>query len=121
MNQNHTAPAEINVATSTLTGSALDWAVALTEGVRIEVATSFGRTPEIFKAGTELHQKYQPSTNWNIARPIMEREEIACDFKNKEWHSDESTGPTYLIAAMRRHVADWFGSTIDIPAAIATN
>lgn len=66
------------------------------------------------------YKKYNPSTNWSIAGPIMEREKITVEPHGDEWsastdNDEDSTvfGETYLEAAMRAYVAAKLGLDFD--------
>jgi hypothetical protein len=97
--------------TSELTGAALNWAVAKTEG----------------NSGNFGIDGFLPSTNWAQGGPIIEREMIeigAHEPKDIEWvardywKENTMTGPTPLIAAMRCFVASKLGPEIEIPMEI---
>ena len=90
--------------TSELTGTALDWAVAVCEDVYCFDGT------------------YTPSTNWSQGGPIIEREgiELLCETLGFRWvampqKGPEWRGPTPLIAAMRCYVASKLGDEVEIP------
>ena len=127
----------MKVKTADLIGPALDWAVAIVEGLTEENAWT---TIEIFKAA-RAGGLYWYSTDWSQGGPLVERECIgiekhrldgpwqwaACD-----WHSvvvqgytclERSKyiyGPTPLIAAMRCVVAANLGDEVDIPEELLT-
>jgi hypothetical protein len=108
--------------TSELTGHALDWAVAMCEGIDHDTAAlniMFGDDNDWFLA---------PSTDWAQGGPIIERErmdllaEDAHMWNALMWWDDENssgdikmTGPTPLIAAMRCYVASKLGADVDVP------
>ncbi len=97
--------------TSALTGAALDWAVAMCEGV--------------------VDGLYIPSTSWAQGGPIIERERIEWQWlpatdKQHQYGARKPSlgglnrtfcmdGPTVLIAAMRCYVASKLGDEIDVP------
>lgn len=99
--------------TSELTGAALDWAVAKSEGY----------------TGTALQSRtgewYTPSTYWAQGGPIIERERIGIDcddqgvwFASFDLSAETSLGAsalTPLIAAMRCYVASKLGDEVEIP------
>ena len=100
----------MQIRTSELTGSALDWAVAKAIGEYRPVAVP------------------NYSTNWAQGGPIIEREGIATSpHDTLGWASFQSHtaidgviykdyfGPTPLIAAMRCYVASKLGDTVEIP------
>jgi hypothetical protein len=102
--------------TSELQGAALDWALARVEFV--------GTLPLRIVSGviyTVEGDNWNPSTDWAIGGPIIEREKIGVSFESVDlweaWAYDgvTGTGPTPLIAAMRCYVASKLGDTIDIP------
>lgn len=99
--------------TSELTGAALDWAVAKCEGVVYDnpAWTSY-------------------STDWAQGGPIIERMKpltgvIDPNTEDEEWYctippdTNEQTGPTLLIAAMRCYVASKLGDEVGVPDELA--
>ena len=108
--------------TSELTGHALDWAVAMCEGIDHDTAAlniMFGDDNDWFLA---------PSTDWAQGGPIIEREGLDLRMEAPgEWHAfmwwDDTNGagdilmkgPTPLIAAMRCYVASKLGADVDVP------
>ena len=110
--------------TSELTGHALDWAVAMCEGIDHDTAAMnimFGDDNDWFLAF---------STDWAQGGPIIEREKVALDAEmgdvwraKMEYTNDDSLrpqwseedGPTPLIAAMRCYVASKLGDEVDVP------
>ena len=91
--------------TDELTGLALDWAVAMCEGVKIIVAQ-------------ENWDWY--SSSWEEGGPIIEREEMSVRFINGKWFAQMhdgsfKEGPTPLVAAMRCYVASKMGNEIELP------
>ena len=122
----------MKIKTADLIGSALDWAVAVVEGLTEENAWT---TVEIFKAA-RAGGLYWYSTDWNAAGPLIERDCIGLEKHRLEgqrqwaacdWHpvvvqghtclerSKFAYGPTQLIAAMRAVVASHLGDEIEIP------
>lgn len=114
----------MKIKTYRLSGAALDWAVAKCEGLMLGQIAIDG-----VKQGF-----YNPSTDWSLAGPIIEREgiEVLCNltlaqakaFKeaNPDWfacrkqrRADHFHGTSPLIAAMRCYVASKLGDEIDIP------
>lgn len=107
--------------TAELQGAALDWAVARVEFV--------GTLPLRIVSGviyTVEGDNWNPSTDWALGGPIIEREKIGVNpeyLPCSGWVSDTKTisekthqhGPTPLIAAMRCYVASVLGDTVDIP------
>lgn len=103
--------------TAELTGTALDWAVAKADVVKVTVIEGQIVWPE----------DYEPSTKWALGGPIIERWMIDCDTYRHGWRAARhvSTTPTYgygptpLIAAMRCYVASKLGDEVDIPKELA--
>ena len=112
----------MKIKTATLTGPALDWAVATCERRPYSVILD-----EIKGALPLLAPIFSPSTDWAQGGPIIEREGIRLHRSSTGdwWAGPESdphrpvSGPTPLIAAMRCYVASKMGDTIDIPEELA--
>jgi hypothetical protein len=110
--------------TSTLTGAALDWAVAKCEGITpiaVKKKYSEGHILYSFPAST-VPLEY--ASKWAQGGPIIEREGLLVRPEpGKYWSSwvhgaDNpcySSGPAPLIAAMRCYVASKLGDEIEIP------
>ena len=122
----------MKVETIELSGIALDWAVAMSEGKDADCEIHakniwYGRVTSGFV-------QYRPSTDWAVAGPIidtlssylMQTDEEAEPNKRyycttpstaEDWHNHpcQEWGPTFLIAAMRAYVASKLGDVIDIP------
>lgn len=104
----------MKIKTQDLTGTALDWAVAmelnLNEEDYVEIDNLYGplwRGPEY-------------STDWAHGGPIIEQQGIALYlYGDYQWNAHvggrESVGPTPLIAAMRCFVASHLGDEIEVP------
>lgn len=93
---------------TTLSGAALDWAVAKLEE----------QTPD--KRLSQLQETpYSPSTNWSQGGPIIERERFFLRYWTNSWRAETyfyiMYGPTPLIAAMRCYVASKLGIEVEIP------
>ena len=110
--------------TSTLTGAALDWAVAKCEGLLLDN----GGNLQVFDGEVKAHPStlgtnYTPSTDWAQGGPIIEREGIATRengdsedwYACKRWDNHGKFGTTPLIAAMRCYVASKLGDDVEIP------
>lgn len=113
----------MKINASELTGPALDWAVAKAEGLAVsEIATKWRNE----------HVPHAYSTDPALAYPIIDREKIGTlydmlwvydpedpDDDGCRWLANDGSlscyGPTPLVAAMRYHVANKLGETIDIP------
>lgn len=115
--------------TSELTGTALDYAVAIAEG-----GTDFGfdgithgfklnGRMKVLATGWALTMSYHPSTNWAQGGPIIEREKLDVFCSGNVWDASTGdrhpnvikTGTTPLIAAMRCYVASKLGDEVEIP------
>lgn len=109
----------MKVKTSTLTGAALDWAVAQCEGPNTRGFNNPIDRP--------MSYTYRPSTDWGCGGPIIEREKI-----DTVWHTGaqrwtaladyenggklfEECGGSPLEAAMRVYVASRLGAEINLP------
>jgi hypothetical protein len=125
--------------TFTLTGIALDWAVAKAEGL-LEPKEFFGKMVapvvldmEYWSNGEPMvrlnpcpdvyyRAEYDPSTSWQHGGPIIEEEGIGfTQFSDyPQWTAKHPQaicfdGPTPLVAAMRCYVASKLGDEIDVP------
>jgi hypothetical protein len=77
--------------------------------------------------GQKMLTPYNPSTDWALAGPIIEREKIVLDIWGDEWLAtriegsaiSEAIGPTPLIAAMRCYVASKLGDEVEVPDELA--
>ena len=122
------------VKTSELTGAALDWAVAKTEG-------KIDRCGEVTRIGNQLlcweegeRMRYAPSDDWSQGGPIIEREMIRLTPKctlnplhrwvaaYRSFDEDDDfyvlhrkRGKTPLHAAMRCYVASKMGDAVEVP------
>lgn len=109
--------------TSELTGAALDWAVAKCEYV--------GTPPMYVMDGVWAYEgcRYNPSTDWALGGPIIEREKVCVAWLSKQDLGMEPEhycvahidgiycryGQTPLIAATRCYVASKLGDDVEIP------
>ena len=112
------------IKASELTAPALDWAVAKCEGIDLFET-------EGWLYAEEGRKPYRPSTDWALAGPIIEREEIGIRrhlpcLRGREWEASPSIsakgaggkicyGPTPLIAAMRCYVASRMTDEVEVP------
>jgi hypothetical protein len=123
--------------TSELTGRALNYAVAIANGIPAEEIyipakwmgdALFRRTRDEdgnLDGGYITGPDLLFSRKWEAGGPIIERERMDVDYNpaEKMWRtrrsrtSDSATsfGPTPLIAAMRCYVASKLGDEVDIP------
>lgn len=119
----------MKVKTSELTGSALDWAVAVCQGYSDlrrnchRFSEELLMTPPRVEYGPVALHDITFSADWNQGGPIIEREKISIMATSTGvWGArtlvlppDYSKGPTPLIAAMRCFVAARLGEEIEIP------
>lgn len=114
----------MKINTSELVGPALDWAVAVCQGISWEQGDLDAR---------EYGPGYSPSTNWAQGGEIIEREKIDLTWDVTLRHKDggwtaigqdptdldaplcQEDGPTPLVAAMRCYVASRLGDEVDVP------
>ena len=109
----------MKIKTSELTGTALDWAVALIEYPDWKAQGYLECYPYdlCFDGG----ETYSPCTDWAQAGPIIEREWMCVWHCGKNyWKADiggssSQSGPTPLVAAMRCYVASKLGDEVDVP------
>ena len=122
----------MKIKTNTLTGAALDWAVAkidnrkigfnLGGGLEVRGRTEDGEElPEQW----DLWMPWHPSTDWAQGGPIIEHHIFALEDNDstddvERWlaRGGDGTvgcGPTPLIAAMRCYCCSKLGDEIDIP------
>jgi hypothetical protein len=125
----------IAIHTNDLTGAALDWAVAQAENQRVNVIlvteqASAGFYTVVWEG---FDESYNPSTNWGIAGPIIERLRMRLVPWDREpdrpmhgwWTAGiydmqgSVNGRTMLEAAMRCYVSHAIGYRIDIPDELA--
>ena len=117
----------MKLKTSELQGAVLDWAVAKAEGIELSNGC-YNRllVDGRMSAGQKMLTPYNPSTDWALAGPIIEREKLCITASVEgDWTafcvSDEMDmqwicrGPTPLIAAMRCYVASQMGDEIELP------
>ncbi len=101
--------------TADLTGTALDLAVAICEGIRVQTDGD-GRLT--MRSNLDY---WQPSSDWAVGGPIIERERIELrDAGGDGWAADDNLhatqyGDTPLIAAMRCYVASKLGDEVEVP------
>jgi hypothetical protein len=112
----------MKVSIGTLSGAALDWAVAQCEGYEIDWLRRQLTNPN---PATRAIPAF--SSNWADGGPIIARERICIEPFDPVWRAaraDESNftqrhhayrGRTPLIAAMRCYAASQRGDVVDIP------
>jgi hypothetical protein len=119
--------------TSELQGAALDWAVALAEGATdLYHDTIFSWFFTLNGASRTLNpgwptMAYNPSTDWALMGPIIEREHISLNQRHDGWwvaciqynYDDEARSIELshwpLISAARCYVASKLGDDVVIP------
>lgn len=126
----------MKICANELNGVALDWAVAMSQGLtdktlKIGYMTALEVIIDEYGELYDMRygRQYSPSTNWSQGGPIIEREEIAThrweceEHRNPEirWRAELprkgifAKGPTPLVAAMRCYVASKLGEDIEVP------
>ncbi len=125
----------MKIKTSELTGAALDWAVAKCEGVKGAhiykgLQWPVPPHPDYVAVGLDMcgnQDVLAYSTNWAQGGPIIEREFISIDQKERsicacidapdghELNDIWANGPTPLVAAMRCYVASKLGDEVEVP------
>jgi hypothetical protein len=108
--------------TSELTGFRLDFAVAKAAGEKAELI--HGEVVTWKTIGYhEYRQVWRPSTDWEQAGPIIEREKVSLEWTGEDWmayiwHDREYFGRTPLIAAMRSYVDHVIGDEVELPEGV---
>ena len=133
----------MKVKTSTLTGHALDWAVAKCEDFKDGSAIIVLWNNLVTKIipgdyeTSDVYTSYSPSTDWAVGGPIYEADKQmhlgydeaagwCCSHTDRyvvfdddgdvsEWRCPNGNGPTPLIAIMRCYVAHKLGEEVEIP------
>ena len=125
--------------TEDLEGSALDWAVAKAEKIRVVIPEIWKecKPPLLAKIAAAKAFPYgppswEPSKDWSQGGPIIEAQKIDLEYFNhvEDWlaiHPRHYEGPPYasahgetaLVAAMRCYVKSKLGEEVDIPKRIA--
>lgn len=110
--------------TTELKDSSLDWAVAKCECEKGIVYSRDYQNIGFYDFHDDLFTPYEPSSDWSIAGPIIEREKIAIDYSDggNNWCAavyDSDGRPQSakdpLCAAMRCYVASKLGDEVEIP------
>jgi hypothetical protein len=112
----------MEIKTSELHGTALDWAVAKCEGFD-EYLENY--LPLCYADADGRNVAWNPSTDWSQGGPIIEREGIALQMHFGDWialpydsvFSEEAyqQGTRPLVAAMRCYVASKLGDEVEVP------
>ena len=108
----------MKIKTSELYGHELNWAVAQCKGLEIYIDDGI-----VCLIGQPFDKKYAfwtPSTDWEQAGPIIEREMISLEWTGEDWmayiwHDREYFGSTPLLAAMRCYVDHVIGDEVEVP------
>jgi hypothetical protein len=114
----------VKIKTSDLTGKALDWAVAFSQGMRTE--TWYANSIAAALPGAPRATPFRPSRAWEDGGPIIEQERLDVLYMGDGitehyWRAEAIGGftfaesPTPLVAAMRCYVASKLGDEIDVP------
>lgn len=112
----------MKIKTSELTGAALDWAVAKSEGY-IDDCNSWLHEATVQDVA-DGH--YHPSADWAQGGPIIDREliEISFSYLKEMWVASgvgaeigpvEARSKLALVAAMRCFVASKLGDEVEVP------
>lgn len=126
----------VDIKTSQLSGVALDWAVAKSEGLKTML---WPQVVTVLYPDAPRFVPFKPSTNWAQGGPIIETNRLCIGYKHEVdswlippcnpdvecWARDTAGGylkygPTPLIAAMRCYVASKLGDTVSIPAELVS-
>jgi hypothetical protein len=122
----------MKVKTSEAKDQMLNYLVAKAEGIEL----SHGCYNRLLvdgrmSAGQKMLAPYNPSTDWALAGPIIERERISIedcqDGAGLYWEAtrieppavSEARGPTPLIAVMRCYVISKLGDEVEVPDELA--
>jgi len=116
----------MKIITASLSGAALDWAVAVCEGlIQGNETTSDADLLYDCKEVNRLLYRYKPSSEGEAGIGIIERENIkltpiaafthwhACKLDSEELPTGE--GKTPLIAAMRCYCSSKLGDEVEVP------
>jgi len=124
----------MEVSTSQLSGAALNWAVAEAEGLNIRIALP-NPEPHVIRiiVGDEPNRSFSPSTDWNVAGPLLHDEKftvkpcLAGEVSGKWMASRQLSvtepsggqhtyyGDTPLVAILRCYVSKKLGDTVELP------
>jgi hypothetical protein len=113
--------------TSELQGAALDWAVALAEGEDYSCNMPYMMGSRLYYSRDGEVVEYNPSTDWSLMGPIIEREHISLNQRHDGWwvaciqynYDDEARSIELshwpLISTARCYVASKLGDDVEIP------
>lgn len=116
----------IEVKTAALAGEALNWAVALAEGLNPKLeAPHYGNGWRVFCDTTFGNSKrYNPWEDWSLVGPLIDKHWPTFSFVDGLIRAEvivvsgqpfSAIGPNYLIAACRAIVAAKLGDTVQVP------
>lgn len=119
----------IEVKTAGLTGHALDWAVAQSEGLEASLEPPQYNVPwRVFwkKRGQALEWDvlYNPHEDWALAGSLIDKHYPTFSFSDGLLRAEvivasgepfSAVGPDYLVAACRAIVAAKLGDTVQVP------
>ena len=128
----------VKVDVSTLSGKALDWAVAMAVGEEVDDKGYLRRQSDCpcYDDG-----RYNPSTSWSDGGPMIEQSRIVVAYDcDGSWVAGTSgaqgidlggdvcladgwsaRGDSYLIAGCRAIVVEYLGTAIEVPAELLTD
>lgn len=106
----------VEVKTADLTGPALDWAVAISQG-----GVASERFVWELPDGVRFYGRYSPSTDWSVGGPLWD--EWATSMEHYDgWCvaviGGDAQGPTKLISLCRAIVAAKLGDVVQVPTAL---
>lgn len=113
----------VEMNTLTLTGPALDWAMAMAVGLPVSILPPhYGTGPRVFAAkGSAATRQFRfaPSTDWGQAGAYIEKYGFTFtkfeDGMEAEADGMYAVGPDHLAAMCRAVVSGWAGLRIQVP------
>lgn len=117
--------AMIEVSVDTLSGAALAYAVAVSEGLIGELVWFFEDDGTFGNIWTDDHGCYRPDEWWDIGGPLIDKHAIGfvghdadtwLAFASPADQAHQGFGPTHLIAACRMIITAELGDTVTVPA-----
>jgi hypothetical protein len=124
----------MKVKTETLSGAALNWAVAICDKKNSPVVRPHQNAPGATIYLNEGFRQngicFNPSDRWGQGMPILDKSRISLQAKHAGWWTacifdlnDESTfmcvGDTMLATGLRCYVLSTIGDTVDLPEQLA--